>query len=214
MSTPPPGPPPGSWSGPPPGSWTTPPPPGPAPLDQPQYDATIRQAVVRFWRKYAVLSGRASRSEYWWWFLVAVVVGWVLQLVGSIAFGSSFFLDDAATDVDLHRFWLSLIPSLVWSVVTLVPTIAITVRRLHDTNRSGWWYLATLPGLAALPLLVAVLASLDLEGLEAGDVSSVAVGPLVAGMLLLLVGSVGSIVVLVFCILGPDPLGARFDRRS
>ncbi|HEY5787204.1 MAG TPA: DUF805 domain-containing protein [Microlunatus sp.] len=199
------------WSNQPPyGGWH-PVPAGPAPLHLPQYDATIGQAASRLWRKFAVFSGRASRSEYWWWALIAFVISLVLQFVGTLAFGGGFFLDPTGTSLDLRQALLPLAPSLVWSLATLVPSLAVTVRRLHDTNRTGWWYLLVLPALAAWPPLLIGLASLDADRLAAGDVSGVAVGALIGGAVLSLIGGIGGLVVLIFCILGPDPRGARFD---
>ena len=187
-------------------------PAGPAPLHLPQYDATIGQAASRFWRKFAVFSGRASRSEYWWWALIAFVISLVLQLVGTLVFGGGLFLDPTDPSLDPRQVLLPLAPSLAWSLVTLVPSLALTVRRLHDTNRSGWWYLLSLPALVALVPLLVGLASLDPESLAVGDISGVAVGALLGGAALSMIGAIGGLVVLIFCILGPDPRGARFDR--
>jgi uncharacterized membrane protein YhaH (DUF805 family) len=194
------------------------PPPGPgpqtprrpAPLDQPQYNATIQQAVSRFWRKYAVFSGRASRSEYWWWTLVSFIVSVVLQLLGSLIFGGGLFSPPDG-DLDLSRLALPLLPSLVWALVVLVPSIALAVRRLHDTNRSGWWYLLILPTMIGLPFQLVGLASIDPVQLAAGNFSDLAIGPLVVGWALSLLGLVGSIVLLIFFVIGPDPRGVRFD---
>ena len=195
---------------PPPQPWPVPRPTGPAPLDQPQYDATIGQSASRFWKKFAVFSGRASRSEYWWWVLISVGVAVVLQVLGTLAIGGGF----TTPRTDLREAFLPLVPSLVWSLVVLVPSIALTVRRLHDTNRSGWWYLLTLPSLAGAALQLVALGSMDADRLAAGDLAGgIAVGPLVAGLVLTLLGLIGSIVLLVFLVLGPDPRGARFDRR-
>ena len=200
------------WSNQPPyGGWQ-PGPSGPAPLHLPQYDATIGQAASRFWRKFAVFSGRASRSEYWWWALIAFVISMVLQLVGSLVSGGGFFLDPADAGLNIRQVLLPAVPSLVWSLATVVPTLAVTVRRLHDTNRSGWWYLLVLPTLVALvPLVYGVLA-LTADQLGGGDVSGAAVGALIGALVLFLIGGIGGLVVLVFCILGPDPRGVRFDR--
>lgn len=209
---PPTGQPPANYGQPPYGGWA-PGPTGPAPLHLPQYDATIQQAASRFWRKYAVFSGRASRSEYWWWALIAFVVSFVLQLIGNVAFGGSLFaLDTAESSLNPRTLLLPLVPVGVWSLATLVPSIAVLVRRLHDTNRSGWWLLLYLPAYVGLVPLFIGLFSLDPERLAVGDTSGVAVGALIGGGLLLVVGSIGSVVLLVFSILGPDPRGARFDR--
>lgn len=199
---------------PPPGAWPTPQPAGPAPLDQPQYEATIGQAVSRFWRKFAVFSGRASRSEYWWWVLVSVVISVVLQLIGSLVFGGGLLLGAGSSILDLRALLLPLTPALVWSVVVLVPSIALVVRRLHDTNRSGWWCLLSLPTYLGLPFYLVGLASVNPERLAAGDLSGLAIGPLLAGLALLLIGFVGGVILLIFLVLGPDPRGARFDRRA
>jgi len=135
-----------------------------------------------------------------------------LQLVGSLIFGGGLFFDPTDTSLDLRQVLLSLAPSLVWSLATLVPSLAVTVRRLHDTNRTGWWYLLVLPAPASWPLLLIGLASLDADRLAVGDVSGVAVGALIGGVVLSMIGGIVGLVVLIFCILGPDPRGARFDR--
>ncbi|SDS89138.1 Uncharacterized membrane protein YhaH, DUF805 family [Friedmanniella luteola] len=199
---------------PPPGSWPVPQPAGPAPLHLPQYDASIGQAASRFWRKFAVFSGRASRSEYWWWALISFVVSAVLQLAGSLATGGGLLLAGTTPAFDLRAVVRPLAPALVWSLVVLVPSIALTVRRLHDTNRSGWWYLVVLPGLAGSVLQLVAFSALDEQRLASGDLGGLALGPLVGGLVLSLVGIVGSIALLVFLVLGPDPRGARFDRRG
>ncbi len=201
-------------SQPPPHPGWSPAPTGPAPLDQPQYDATIGQAASRFWRKFAVFSGRASRSEYWWWALISFAISIVLQLVGSVITGGSLFMNASNPTFDVRAILLPLIPSLVWSVVVIVPSLALAIRRLHDTNRSGWWYLLALPSLVGGLLVLASLRSLEPEQLALGDPSGLAFGPLIGGSVLIFVGGVGSIILLVFFILGPNPAGARFDRRG
>ena len=129
----------------------------------------------------------------------------------AVWFSGRPLLDPTDTSLDLRQLLLPLAPSLVWSPATLVPSLAVTVRRLHDTNRTGWRYLLVLPALASWPLLLIDLASLDVDRLAVGDVSGVAVGALFGGWFSL-IGGIGGLVVLIFCILGPDPRGARFDR--
>ncbi|MEI8022825.1 MAG: DUF805 domain-containing protein [Actinomycetota bacterium] len=68
-------------------------------------------------QNYANFKGRASRAEYWWWVLFTVILG----LVGSSIHSS---LGNAA------------------SFVTLLPTLAVAVRRMHDTDHAGWWIFA------------------------------------------------------------------------
>ena len=162
-------------------------PPGPVPLDQPQYDATVGQAVSRFWRKYTVFAGRASRSEFWWWYLVSFVVSAVLGMVGLVVAGGP--VTDPA---DFSLFGAQVLVPQVWSVLTLVGMVALSVRRLHDSGRSGWWYLLSLASVLSSVLLLVAPTQLEPEQLAVGDVSSSAVGPLVAGVVVGLVGLVCS----------------------
>ncbi|HEX8973658.1 DUF805 domain-containing protein [Oryzihumus sp.] len=88
--------------------------------------------------KYATFSGRARRSEYWFFYLAFI-------LVYGILFGLA-----SATGKPV----LSVIAGLV-VLAFVLPMIAATVRRLHDTGRSGWWYLIGLvPFVGGIVLLV------------------------------------------------------------
>lgn len=71
-------------------------------------------------KKYADFTGRARRKEYWMFTLFNVIIVTVLELIG-----------------------FSLLLGL-YSLATLVPVWAVTARRLHDINRSGWWQLLSL----------------------------------------------------------------------
>ena len=92
-------------------------------------------------RKYAVFSGRARRSEYWFFVLFNLLFGLIL----------------IAIDVSLDFFNAQLgigVLSGIYSLFVLIPSIAVTVRRLHDTGRSGWWCLVVLvPVIGGLVLL-------------------------------------------------------------
>ena len=195
-----------------PGGWGASQPAGLAPLDQPQYDATFGQAVTRFWRKFVTFSGRASRSEYWWWVLASFGVSLVLQIIGYVAAGPRLLEAIRRGSFDFGVLLPALIPSLVWAVIVLLPTLAVVVRRLHDSNRRGWWCLLYLPTYAGLPFQLRGLASFDPQRLAEGDTSGLALIPMAIGGVLSTVGSIGAIVVLIFLVMGPDPRGARFDR--
>ena len=125
---------------------------GEVPLPAPLYGATIGQAVKRFWKKYATFSGRASRSEFWWWVLVSYGVTLVLGFVNQAVVGPQPQppVATATSPVDQAAFFAYLRAVLVWAakasvlgnlwwLVQLVGLVALSVRRLHDTNRSGWW---------------------------------------------------------------------------
>ncbi|HEX5262965.1 MAG TPA: DUF805 domain-containing protein [Phenylobacterium sp.] len=97
-------------------------------------------------RKYATFTGRARRTEYWLFWLFTFVVEMVVGgLTGSFSHGIEYM-----TTVSF-----GLMLYLVVALALIVPSLAVAVRRLHDTNRSGWWVLiGLLPVLGALVLLV------------------------------------------------------------
>jgi uncharacterized membrane protein YhaH (DUF805 family) len=93
-------------------------------------------------KQYAVFRGRARRPAYWWFFVIYLLISVVLAVVDAII-GQY----DSATGVGLL--------SGLFGLATLLPAWGLTVRRLHDTDRSGWWLLVTLlPVLGAIVMLV------------------------------------------------------------
>ena len=96
------------------------------------------QAIAEGFRNYIKFSGRASRSEYWYWTLFCFLVGIVTSCMDSTIPGENKM-------VTLHG---------VFVLITFVPNFAIFVRRLHDINRSGWWWLLALTVIGAIPLLI------------------------------------------------------------
>ncbi len=109
----------------------------PAFSPRPQQMMGFMDALTTVYRnKYATFSGRASRSEYWWGYLGYVVIATVLQifaLVGAIA------LIDAGEIAALPG-----LIALVGIIGMIIPSIAVSVRRLHDTGKSGWMLLIIL----------------------------------------------------------------------
>jgi len=98
-------------------------------------------------KRYAQFSGRASRSEFWWFQLFIVIVSIPLCVLSFYAgYTGSSGLAMVSTGLSVVM-WLALI----------VPLISVTVRRLHDTDRSGWWYLLMLVPFVGLVVLVLVL---------------------------------------------------------
>jgi uncharacterized membrane protein YhaH (DUF805 family) len=86
-------------------------------------------------KKYAVVSGRARRSEYWYFVLFNLIIFIILTII------------DYAIN--------SAILSTIYSLAVLIPSIAVAVRRLHDTNRTGWWLLIGLiPIIGFIVLLI------------------------------------------------------------
>ena len=87
-------------------------------------------------KKYTVFSGRARRAEFWWFTLISWVISLVLQAIDNVV-GTGGGL------------------SGLYSLGVLLPSIGVAIRRLHDTDRSGWWLLLVLiPILGWIALLV------------------------------------------------------------
>jgi len=85
-------------------------------------------------KQYAVFSGRARRSEYWFFALFSFLISLVLMILDVVA-GIGFL-------------------GLLYSLATLLPGLGVTIRRLHDTGRSGWWLLIGLVPLGFIVLIV------------------------------------------------------------
>lgn len=96
-------------------------------------------------KKYATFTGRASRSEFWWFMLFGIVIGLVLRF--------TFPIDDTlltSDDVPMTNYIANVIVSLAF----LLPNIGVMVRRLHDTGRSGWWWLLNFVPCVGLIVLI------------------------------------------------------------
>ncbi len=137
--------------------------PGTPDLSQPLYGAGIGDAVKRFFKKYATFSGRASRSEYWWWMLVNAVVITILSIwTITMAVGS---IDPVTGELTGSGFMLPYALVGLWGLATLVPSLALTVRRLHDGGFNGWMILLGLiPGVGGLIILIFALMPSKPEG--------------------------------------------------
>jgi uncharacterized membrane protein YhaH (DUF805 family) len=137
-----------------------------APLSHPLYGATFGQAIQRFFKKYATFTGRASRSEFWWWYLTNVIVGAVIGLIGLIAGGFSSI--DASGNFALGAgYYVSQALSGIWFLATIVPWLALSWRRLHDTNKAGpFYFLGLIPLVGWIILLVLFLMPSDPAGVR------------------------------------------------
>ncbi len=91
--------------------------------------------------KYATFSGRASRGEFWYFILAVWLVSIVAMVLDQTLFASS---GGEASAMPV---------TTIFNLVTFLPVLAVSVRRLHDVNRSGWWYLIILTGIGAILLL-------------------------------------------------------------
>jgi uncharacterized membrane protein YhaH (DUF805 family) len=91
--------------------------------------------------KYAQFTGRSRRSEYWYFFLVYILISLAINVLAAVV-----------------GDWIAILGSLV-GLALLIPNLAVSVRRLHDTGRSGWWLLVGLIPLLGFILLLVWFAS-------------------------------------------------------
>lgn len=127
------------------------------PLAVPLYGASLPQAVSRFFRKYATFRGRASRAEYWWMVLVNLVVYGALGAVALLA-GAATGATTSTGVIMGPGVAAGLVPLGVWFLGTIVPGLALRVRRLHDAGFSGWTILlGAIPYLGELLMLIFTL---------------------------------------------------------
>jgi len=88
-------------------------------------------------RNYAQFNGRSRRSEYWYFLLFNLLVAVLLGFADGV----------------LRKIVGFGMLGMLYSLVVLVPGIAVSIRRLHDTDRSGWWLLLALVPLVGLVLI-------------------------------------------------------------
>jgi uncharacterized membrane protein YhaH (DUF805 family) len=135
------------------------------PLRAPYYGASLGTSFSRFWRKYATFSGRASRSEYWWWVLISVIVAAIFLIIGTVAGGIYGPPTTAGAPTLGPGYGIYVTLSIIWGLAVLVPGLALTWRRLHDTNRSGaYYFLGLIPLVGGIIVLIFVLLPPNPEG--------------------------------------------------
>jgi uncharacterized membrane protein YhaH (DUF805 family) len=94
---------------------------------------TFTESISTCFNKYANFEGTASRSEYWWFWLFLVLASVAASMINDVVY-------------------------YLFALATLLPQLAVGVRRLHDTDRSGWWLLVGLVPLVGWIILIVFLA--------------------------------------------------------
>jgi len=141
----------------------------------------LRTVIVQ---KYATFSGRAARPEFWWFTLFNVGLGAVFLALAYLT--GAWTLFDALDSLT--------------SLALLLPSLAVAARRLHDTDRSGWWQF--LPILPALPVVIVPARLLTFDGTLAYVLIAAFIGTLI--LLIVWLASPGTWGENRF---GPDPRG-------
>lgn len=97
------------------------------------------EAYKRFLRNYTNFSGRSTRSDYWYVVLANLLIGFVIGFIGGL--------------LGIAEITSTIIA--IYSLAVLIPGIAVFIRRMHDINKSGWWWFISLvPLVGAIILLV------------------------------------------------------------
>jgi len=94
-------------------------------------------------KNFTDFNGRARRKEYWMYTFINIVILITLMIISFIAIG---------IDKNIGMFFLIL--PFLYTLVVFIPTVAVVIRRLHDINQSGLWYLITFIPLGSIILLV------------------------------------------------------------
>lgn len=154
----------------------------------PWHGISFSQAIVRFFTKYGTFGGRASRGEFWWATLFLCLVDLACELVGSaLGYESGGILSN------------------LWGLATFIPTLAISVRRLHDSNHPGTW-LVLIYGLIFLGGGISGLDSLFLtDDTATGTVNLLYTLGLICSL-------AGLIIALVLFTAASDPEGEQYDE--
>ena len=100
----------------------------------------FQTSIKTCFRKYAVFSGRASRSEFWFFALFEFIGTLIASVIDAMILGYPF---ESYGPV-----------YIVFEIVLLIPSIAVGARRLHDINKSGWWQLLILTLIGIILLII------------------------------------------------------------
>lgn len=97
-------------------------------------------AIDKAFRNYFNFSGRSNRSEFWYFFLFILIGNFLTNLIDTYIIG--YHPDEMG------------IVSGIFFLATAFPQLSLTFRRLHDTGKSGWWFLLSFTIIGLIPLLV------------------------------------------------------------
>ncbi len=137
----------------------------------------FREAVTACIQDYYTFSGRARRPEYWWFFLFVIAGSVLLAVIDAVIFGEDMLLG-------LNG---------LFGLLTFLPQLAVSWRRMHDTGRPGWFNL--LPVAPTVPLFI----------IDSGDP--------VPRLVLMFISVVVMIAVLVWLVLPSQPVPNRFGPK-
>ena len=100
----------------------------------------FQTSIKTCFNKYTVFSGRASRSEFWWFALFILIIGMIGWIIDVMIFGYS-------SDETGPMGWII-------TIATALPSLAVGARRLHDTDKTGWWQLLWITIIGGILVLI------------------------------------------------------------
>ncbi len=125
-------------------------------------------AVKTCFSKYATFSGRARRKEFWYWYLFTCLPIFVVFLLIFLAACSTMSYAQSPSAAQPSNTGMGLgffeIVIILWNLIVCLPSLAVTVRRLHDAGHSGWYYL-----IGFIPIVGGILLLIELCRDSVGD---------------------------------------------
>ena len=100
----------------------------------------FQTSIKTCFNKFAVFSGRASRSEFWFFVLFGILGGIITSIIDVMILGYPFEENGPI--------------NLIFSIALIIPSISVTARRLHDINKSGWWQLLWITIIGGILLII------------------------------------------------------------
>jgi uncharacterized membrane protein YhaH (DUF805 family) len=167
------------------------------------------EAISTCFRKYATFSGRARRSEYWYFYLFSILAGFAAGILDAVFVGATGMGETFRTTSGPF--------AAIVNLALLLPSLAVTVRRMHDTGRSGWLILGFIGYIIVGVVAFIAVAGVSLNGSEPNG-AAIAVGAVLA-----LGGLAFAIFLFVLMVLnghhgdnkyGPDPKGPNVEVFS
>ncbi len=120
---------------------------------------TFKESVSTCFNKYVTFSGRAQRSELWWFVVFVMAGSAVAGWLDTAIFGQNVMMVG-----DMSFAYTVGVLGTIFSLATLLPSIAVYVRRPHDLDKSGWWILIGIIPLVGIIILIVWFASKGTEG--------------------------------------------------
>jgi uncharacterized membrane protein YhaH (DUF805 family) len=131
------------------------------------------EAISTCFSKYVTFSGRASRSEYWFFVLFLVLGGIAATIIDAIIFPGSLTSESGGPF------------NAIFSLATLLPSLAVSWRRLHDLDRSGWWIGGFYLAMIVVVVVAVAIASSSGEDAVFAVIGVIAIAALIYGIVLL-----------------------------